>query len=59
MWSKSVDGHVYIAYTLSPDYSKLGFCVKLLKYNNIIMYPSMGFFLCSEPLLSRDGREGD
>lgn len=22
LWSKSVDGHVYIAYTFSPEYSK-------------------------------------
>lgn len=23
LWSKSVDGHVYIAYNLSPEYSML------------------------------------
>ena len=22
LWAKSVDGHVYVAYRLSPDYSK-------------------------------------
>lgn len=27
LWSRSVDGHIYIAYTLSSEYSKFGFIV--------------------------------